>query len=232
MTKCSICGAPAPSVDGRCAACGALRTDVGEGVTFIGDGALFPPAAARPVGASDATQWPSDTLTRRGVYADAPTDAGLDSDEATGAGLPPPKKLPHSAVATATPPPPIAPSTKRASAAPPPPPRDIDPDTTMIGGPDVTRIVEQDLTRYVPPPEEEATKIGAAAGVTRMSDLDRTRAGMPDGIVVKPTSGPTGPLEPGTPFGPRYHIVQLLGLGGMGAVYKAWDAELGVLVAV
>ena len=43
---------------------------------------------------------------------------------------------------------------------------------------------------------------------------------------------PTGPLSPGQPFGPRYHIVRLLGIGGMGAVYQAWDAELGVVVAV
>jgi len=44
--------------------------------------------------------------------------------------------------------------------------------------------------------------------------------------------GGTGPLSPGQPFGPRYHIVKLLGLGGMGAVYQAWDAELGVVVAL
>jgi eukaryotic-like serine/threonine-protein kinase len=43
---------------------------------------------------------------------------------------------------------------------------------------------------------------------------------------------PAGPLSPGQPFGPRYHIVRLLGIGGMGAVYQAWDAELGVVVAV
>ncbi len=43
---------------------------------------------------------------------------------------------------------------------------------------------------------------------------------------------PTGPLSPGQPFGARYHIVRLLGIGGMGAVYQAWDAELGVIVAL
>src|SRR5215471_1050542 len=41
-----------------------------------------------------------------------------------------------------------------------------------------------------------------------------------------------GPLAPGQSFGARYHIIRLLGAGGMGAVYHAWDAELGVSVAI
>ena len=44
--------------------------------------------------------------------------------------------------------------------------------------------------------------------------------------------GDSGPLEPGQNFGARYHIIRLLGIGGMGAVYQAWDAELGVTVAI
>ena len=42
----------------------------------------------------------------------------------------------------------------------------------------------------------------------------------------------TGPLTVGQSLGPRYHIIKLLGVGGMGAVYQAWDAELGVAVAL
>jgi len=41
-----------------------------------------------------------------------------------------------------------------------------------------------------------------------------------------------GPLHVGQSLGPRYHIIKLLGIGGMGAVYQAWDAELSVAVAL
>ena len=42
----------------------------------------------------------------------------------------------------------------------------------------------------------------------------------------------SGPLKVGQSFGSRYHIIKLLGAGGMGAVYQAWDAELSVAVAL
>ena len=41
-----------------------------------------------------------------------------------------------------------------------------------------------------------------------------------------------GPLVVGQNFGSRYHIIRLLGSGGMGSVYQAWDQELEVAVAV
>src|ERR1051325_1846753 len=68
-----------------------------------------------------------------------------------------------------------------------------------------------------------------AADVTRLSTAadDRTvGSARPARRVVR------GPLEEGTPFGSRYHIIRALGVGGMGAVYQAWDAELGVAVAI
>ena len=51
-------------------------------------------------------------------------------------------------------------------------------------------------------------------------------------VAVTPSSTDEGPLTPGQAFGARYHIIRLLGAGGMGAVYHAWDAELGVSVAI
>jgi tetratricopeptide (TPR) repeat protein len=49
---------------------------------------------------------------------------------------------------------------------------------------------------------------------------------------VKLARAQQGPLEEGQKFSPRYHIIKLLGIGGMGAVYQAWDAELSVAVAL
>jgi eukaryotic-like serine/threonine-protein kinase len=41
-----------------------------------------------------------------------------------------------------------------------------------------------------------------------------------------------GGLGVGESFGSRYHILRILGTGGMGAVYQAWDNELAVTVAL
>jgi eukaryotic-like serine/threonine-protein kinase len=42
----------------------------------------------------------------------------------------------------------------------------------------------------------------------------------------------TGPLHVSENFGSRYHVIRLLGAGGMGSVYQAWDQELEVAVAI
>jgi tetratricopeptide (TPR) repeat protein len=93
-------------------------------------------------------------------------------------------------------------------------------------------------------PEAPAVVTGlltpAPAGTSGVDDQTRLGTSAP-GAPVSP--GPTGlsgqsrlqapvPLQVGQNFGTRYHIIRLLGSGGMGSVYQAWDQELEVAVAV
>ena len=84
-----------------------------------------------------------------------------------------------------------------------------------------TGVIPNDTTGLPP---------GANFGASTRRTASPERTDNPESAAT--TDAAIGPLRVGQSFGPRYHIIAVLGLGGMGAVYQAWDAELSVAVAL
>ena len=79
------------------------------------------------------------------------------------------------------------------------------------------------------PGQGDATDSLTRTLLTATGQTQMTQAGGP---TIDPGSEGSGALAAGEAFGARYRIDRLIGKGGMGAVYEAWDAELDVQVAL
>jgi serine/threonine protein kinase/tetratricopeptide (TPR) repeat protein len=106
---------------------------------------------------------------------------------------------------------------------------------TVVAGPDdaATSFGSAAATTYSPPQAAPTLRDGGDA--TRFPGMD-SPTGTGDSLTDAGFGGNEGsehgPLNIGQVFGTRYHIIRLLGVGGMGAVYQAWDQELSVGVAI
>ncbi len=94
--------------------------------------------------------------------------------------------------------------------------------TTVSGAPALSGAGPQTQVGKEADPDKTQAGKGADADATRLGESTSLGGGQP---------GPE-PIAVGYPFGSRYQIIRQLGVGGMGAVYQAWDQELSVVVAL
>ena len=209
---CPLCGVALSRAVETCTGC---RTDLRP----LYASGVFTTQTPVPVRQQDA----EDEVTRSATGADV---TGLRDDLTVGA--PPALRAADLTVG------PAADLTVAAAPALP----DADPTTVLgsafpgIDDPDVTRVNDQG-----------ATSPGSDSDVRRRAPRPRTSPSNGRGTQPPRTGGTrlprTGdaaagedPLQIGELLGTRYHIIRMLGVGGMGAVYQAWDSELEVALAV
>jgi serine/threonine protein kinase/tetratricopeptide (TPR) repeat protein len=97
-------------------------------------------------------------------------------------------------------------------------------DATIVSGAGVPAS-EAPVATGMNGPSDDATIVAGSAGLANDATIIA-------GSGAAAGTSPASILSVGQDFGKRYHILRELGVGGMGAVYQAWDAELGVAVAV
>ena len=102
-----------------------------------------------------------------------------------------------------------------------------DPVTILPAAPAQGAPVEAGVTDAITAlPAPEVTRLPPAADAATIG---------PTGVMMSlgaPVRFGDGGFRAGDQVGPRYTIIKLLGTGGMGAVYHAFDQELGVGVAI